>query len=211
MFKFEVDNMVFVEDQKILEAAMTTDPKTREALQKLVRKAILEARRAVVNNIHFDNGDPKNTRQAVRTTVYRKILGANINIRNSKKKHGVNTYVTPRHSQGYNRGGNRMKRSRRTQQILSYSGLDRGFIMRFVDSGTKQRFVGFRNERKANRNRYIETKRTWDAGGTGLGNRGRIVGRNFFYQLGMNALEIATGRLAELIETELTNTLEKKK
>ena len=203
--------MVFVEDQKILEAAMTTDPKTREALQKLVRKAILEARRDVVNNIHFDNGDPKNTRQAVRTTVYRKILGANINIRNSKKKHGVNTYVTPRHSQGYNRGGNRMKRSRRTQQILSYSGLDRGFIMRFVDSGTKQRFVGFRNERKANRNRYIETKRNWDAGGTGLGNRGRIVGRNFFYQLGMNALEIATGRLAELIETELTNTLEKKK
>lgn len=209
MFKFEVDNAVFIEDHKTLEAAMSTNPKTQKALQKLVREVILEARSKVVNSIQFDNGDPRDTRQAVRTTVYRKVFGGNINILNSKKKHGRNPYTTPKTSRGNKRGGNRMKRSRRTQQILNYSGLDREFIMRFVDSGTKQRFVGFRNAMSSNKNRYLETKRSYDAGVTRTGNRGHIDARGFFQRYGERALEIAADKLANLIESEMNNILGK--
>ena len=209
MFRWEVDNTVFIEDQRTLEAAMSTNPQTQKALQALVRQCILEARRAVIMNIKFNNGDPKESRRAVRSTVYRKLLGGNLNILNSKKAHGINPYQTPRRSQGNKRGGNRMLRSGRTQQILDYAPQDRGFILRFVDSGTKQRFVGFRNERKANRNRYIETKQRWDAGGTRTGNRGAIAARGFFQRYGENAMNYAAERLAAMIEKELGNTLDK--
>lgn len=211
MFSFEADNVVILQEQKALEAALSTNPKTQKALQKLVREVVLEARRKVVNSIQFDNGDPRNTRQAVRTTVYRKILGGNINILNSKKTHGKNSYHTPKTSRGKKRGGNRMARSPRTQQILDYSGLDREFIMRFVDSGTRQRFVGFRNAMSSNHNRYLQTKDRWDAGGNRTGNRGAIASRGFFARYGERAMEMAADRLAELIEKELAATLDKMK
>jgi hypothetical protein len=171
----------------------------------------LEARRAVVNSINFDNGDPRGTRQSVRTTVYRKILGGNINILNSKKTHGKNSYRTQKTSRGKKRGGNRMARSPRTQQILDYSPFDREFIMRFVDSGTKQRFVGFRNAMSSNHNRYLQTKDRWDAGENRTGNRGAIAARGFFARYGERAMEMAAERLAVLIETELASTLDKMK
>lgn len=211
MFSFEADNVVILQEQKALEAALSTNPKTQKALQKLVREVVLEARRKVVNSIQFDNGDPRNTRQAIRTTVYRKILGGNINILNSKKKHGKNSYQTPKTSRGKKRGGNRMERSKRTQKILGYSGLDREFIMRFVDSGTKQRFVGFRNAMSSNHNRYLQTKDRWDAGKTRTGNRGAIAARGFFARYGERAMELAADKLAVLIETELAATLDKMK
>ena len=209
MFSFEADNVVILQEQKALEAALSTNPKTQKALQKLIREVVLEARRRVVNSIKFDNGDPRNTRQAVRTTVYRKILGGNLNLfqgKRRKDRHN-NTYHAPKKLRPGQRGGNRMKRSRRTQQILSYSPIDREFIMRFVDSGTKQRFVGFRNERKANHNRYLQTKALWDAGENRTGNRGAIAARGFFARYGERAMELAADRLAGLIETELAATL----
>jgi len=211
MFSFEADNLVILQEQKALEAALSTNPKTQKALQKLVREVVLEARRAVVNSINFDNGDPRNTRQSVRTTVYRKILGGNINILNSKKTHGKNSYRTQKTSRGKKRGGNRMARSTRTQQILDYSPFDREFIMRFVDSGTKQRFVGFRNAMSSNHNRYLQAKDRWDAGENRTGNRGAIAARGFFARYGERAMEMAAERLAVLIETELASTLDKMK
>ena len=92
---------------------------------------------------------------------------------------------------------------------MDYSGLDREFIMRFVDSGTKQRFVVFRNAMSSNHNRYLQTKDRWDAGKTGTGNRGAIAARGFFARYGERAMELAADKLAGLIETELAETLDK--
>lgn len=208
MFSFEADNLVILQEQKALEAALSTNPKTQKALQKLVREVVLDARRKVVDSIKFDNGDPRGTRQAVRSTVYRKILGGNLNILDPKKAHGKNSYQTPRKPRGTKRGGNRMARSSRTQQILDYAPFDREFIMRFVDSGTKQRFVGFRNAQKSNARRYAETKARWDAGKNRTGNRGSIAARGFFAPYGERAMELAAEKLAGLIETELAATLD---
>ena len=211
MFRFEYDSAVFIEDQRTLEAAMSTDPKVQKMLREFVRQSILEARRAVANSIHFANGDPKNTRQAINMSVYRKVLGGNINILDSRKKSGGrNAYQAPKPPKRFGRGGNRMARSPRTQQILNYPPFEREFIMRFVDSGTKQRFVGFRNAMSSNRNRYAAVKARWDAGENRTGNRGAIASRGFFARYGERALEMAADKLAQLIESELKNTLEKK-
>ena len=211
MFRFEADNAVFIEDQRTLEAALSTNPKTKEALQGLVRRCILEARHSVAMSIKFANGDPRNTRQAVRSTVYRKVFGGNLNILDRKKsKGGTNSYVAPRKLRPGQRGGNRRVANERTTAIQNYPPFERSFIMRFVDSGTKQRFVGFRNAQKSNSRRYLDTKQRWDAGGGRTGNRGAIAARGFFQRYGERALEIAADKLAALIESELSNTLEKK-
>ena len=105
MFRFEADNTVFIEDQKTLEAALSTNPKTQTALRALVRQCILEARREVAMSIKFANGDPRNTRQAVRSTVYRKVFGGNLNILNSKKKHEDDGHEVLHHQRPYDVGG----------------------------------------------------------------------------------------------------------
>ena len=210
MFKWEIDNTVWIEDQRTLEAAMSTDPKVQKMLREFVRQSILEARRAVAMNIKFANGDPRNTRQAINMSVYRKVLGGNINILNSRKKSGgKNAYQAPKPPKRFGRGGNRMVRSPRTQQILDYPPFDREFILRFVDSGTKQRFVGFRNAQKSNSRRYLDTKQRWDAGGGRTGNRGAIASRGFFARYGDNAMKMAADKLAKLIETEMKDILNK--
>ena len=96
MFEFEVNDAVILEQQRALEAALSTSPKAQTVLRKIIRKYVMEARAKVVSDIHFKNGDPRGAARAVRTAVYKKVLGANINIFNSSKAHGSNSYEPPR-------------------------------------------------------------------------------------------------------------------
>ena len=212
MIGLEVNDGVVLEQQKVLEQCLSTNPKTQKALQKLIKQVIMQARARVVKNIHFDNGDPRGSAQAVRTAVYKKILGANINIYNSRKAHGSVNYSPQRTLRPGQRGGNRQKRSPRTIKMQSYPPLDRGFILRFVNSGTSPRFIGFRNGTRSNAARYQALA---DKIGTmehqGTGHRGAIAPRNFFRGAGEPALVQATERLANLIDEELEKMLSKKK
>ena len=192
MVGLEINEAVVVEQRKVLEQALSTNPKTQKALQKLIRQVIMEARAKVVGNIKFDNGDPRQTARAVRTSVYRKILGANINIYNGRKAHGSNNYEAPRTLRPGQRGGNRVQRGRNTERMLRYAPNDRQMILRWVNSGTGQRTAGTR-------------------GGRISGNRGAIAARNFFRGYGDRALVQAADNLAMLIDTELMNILNKKK
>ena len=86
MVSLEVNDAVVLEQKQVLEQALSTNPKTQKALQKLIRKVIVEARAKVVAAARgaMEN-DPRHAARAVRTAVYKKILGANINIYNSRK------------------------------------------------------------------------------------------------------------------------------
>lgn len=204
MIALDINDSVIVEQQQVLEKALSTNPKTQAALRKLIRRVIKQARAETVKNIHFDNGDPRHAAQSVRTAVYKKILGANINIYNSRKAHGATTYEPQRHPS--RRGGNRMKRSERTQQIMSYGPLDRGFILRWVNSGTDGRYAG------SGRNGRTESdKASFVLRIGGRGWRGKIAARNFFKGAAEPALVKAADALANLIDTELENILNKKK
>ena len=203
MIGFEFNDTVIVEQRKVLEQALSTNPKTQKALQKLIRRVIMEAR-AKVSSAASDKmkNDPRGAAQAVRTSVYKKILGGNINIFSSRKAHGRNNYEPPRKGVS-GRGGNRRTRSPRTSQIMGYAPLDRGFILRWINDGTP----GARNiEFTSNDRRKVDK---WNKH-PNTGNRGNISARNFFRGAGERALAQAADNLATLIDIELEAMLNKK-
>jgi hypothetical protein len=204
MITLEVDSTVILEQQRALEAALSTNPKTQKALQKLIRKVIMEARAKVVSaaRVKMDK-DPRGAAQAVRTVVYKKILGANINIFSSRKAHGQNSYEPPRKGVS-GRGGNRRTRSPRTRQIMNYAPLDRGFILRWINDGTPgARNIQFKSNDRRKADKWNKHPNT--------GNRGNIAPRNFFRGAGERALAQAADNLANLIDNELEAMLNKKK
>ena len=207
MFEFEANEAVIMESKKVLETALSTNPKTQAVLRKIIRKYVMEAREQVVNSIHFKNGDPRGARQSIRTTVYKKILGANINIFSRRKASGKgNAYEPPRKLRPKQRGGNRVARSDRTDDFLhKYGPLDRGMILRWVNSGTDGRYAGYgRNgTTEAERNKFILNSE-------GRGWRGQIAPRNFFKPLGDRALGIMRDNLEIAIETEISKLLNEK-
>jgi hypothetical protein len=197
-----IDDTIISNQEQNLRAAMSTDPKMRKVIQQHIREALFEARRDVMAAFPAEH-DPREARRAIRTSVYDKVLGGNINILTGKKAHGTNNYEPQRTLTPGQRGGNRRKRSERTKQIMSYAPLDRGFILRFVNSGTKTRVIGFRNTLKGNRDRYnSRVTRITRGDKANTGNRGAIAARNWFKQSAESALGTAAANIAEMIEIE---------
>ena len=193
MVSLEINDAVVLEQQKVLEQALSTNPKTQKALQKLIRQVIAEARDKVAQSAKgVMESDPRQSYRAVRSSVYKKILGGNINIFNSRKAHGTNSYESPRKLRPGQRGGNRVARGKRTDTVMHYAPQDRGFILRFINSGTGERMAGSR-------------------GGRLSGNRGSIASRNWFRGATERQLTQAVDNLANLIDTELEAILNKKK
>ena len=183
---------------------MTTDPNMRKAVQQHIREALWEARKEMMNSINFAGGDPRQSLRAIRNSVYEKVLGGQINIKRSRKEHGGGNSYTPPHKMAPGqRGGNRRKRSERTEQINRGSPLDRGWILNILDKGTKTRVIGFRNTVKGNRDRYNSRVTRIHRGETSrTGNRGSISPRNWFRPAAERALQMAMQRISEMIEIE---------
>lgn len=202
MFQFDVNEGFIVRQTQALEAALTSNPEVEKRLRKLIREFVLDARNQVVNSIKFKHGDPRDAAQAVRTVVYERILGANINIYSSRKAHGQNNYEPPRKG-STGRGGNRRARSLRTQQVMGYAPLDRGFILRWQNTGTGDRNIRFtpNDRRKVDKwNKHPNT-----------GSRGSVAAMHFFRKYGEPAMRWMEENLAPAIETELAKILESKK
>lgn len=211
MFEFEFDGSVIVEQRAVLERALSTNPKTQAALRKLINRVLKDAREQVVNSIRFKNGDPRGARAAVRRTTYKKILGANLNIYNSRKAGQQTSYEPPRNPSP--RGGNRRPRSARTNTIMHYGPHDRGWILRFINSGVSDRKIAFKNDpHRADVNRGSRGGDVSKYGKTvNTGRRGNIAPRNFFGAAADSALARAADALANLIDEELDKMMIPKK
>ena len=178
---FEVDGLV--RQKQELESLLMSNPEMEKKVQGLIRKVLLAARRDVSKSAQDKiKTDPRQAYKAVKSAVYRRILGGNISILNKRKagKRGpvppvVHQLETRVNSKGNHRGGNRMPRSRRTEDLLTYQGADRGFILRFLNAGTEGR----------------ESR---------IGNRGSISARSFFATSSQKAMEQAASQLEMLIE-----------
>jgi len=193
MIGLEFDDTIILEQQKVLEAALSTNPKTQKALQKLIRKALMEVRPELVSAARGAmDSDPRGAANGIRLSVYKKILGGNANILNSRKAGKPTTYEPPRKLKPHQRGGNRVPRGERTNKVMHYGPHDRQWILRFLNSGTSDRMAGSR-------------------GGRLSGNRGSIAARNFFSGAAASSLTKAADNLATLIDTELEAMLNKKK
>ena len=166
--------------QEALRKLQTDNPRTKRELQAIIRRAINEARKNVIKDAQdvLEN-DPRHAYKAVRNSVYKQILGGQINILSSRHRGAATKYQRPRKERPENaRGGNRRPRSLRTMQVDSYEGVDRGFILRFQNAGTVERETRF-------------------------GNRGNLRARHWFGRSSAFQMDAAASRVAEEIEKML--------
>lgn len=207
---FDVDGLV--QQRKELDALLMSNPAMEKKVQGLIRKVLMAARRAVARAAQQPSvmkTDPRQAYKAVRTAVYRRILGGNVNILRKKRAGAMGAYTSPRTLEPGQRGGNRRSRSERTAALQSYQGSDRGFILRFLNAGTRERFIKFHyDSRRANVNRGIRGGNVRKYGiTTNTGSRGSIAPRNWFAKNSIVAMEGAAAVLEylidELIEKEL--------
>lgn len=184
---------------KALEAAAAVNTELGQRLRESIRAELKAARDRIVAGIKFNNGDPRGSAHAVKRYVAKKYLGGTVSIAPGGKSSGGNqSYVAPRKLRSGQRGGNRMIRSQRTQDILDTAPIDRGFILRFVNSGTHPRYANGRNgkwTRTGNRT-FARLQEEGDY------YRGSISPRNFFGTKGEQEMAVAVANLKTIIDEE---------
>ena len=199
--QFEVYGIVRQREE--LEHLLTSDPLMEKRIQALIRKVLLAARREIGNSIKFKHGDPRQAYKAVKTAVYRQILGGSVSLYD-KKCMGTrfSAYEPPRTLRPGQRGGNRRPRSKRSWDLIHYAGPDRAFVLRFLNAGAQGRAIEFnydearehvkRGSQGGNLKKYGKT--------TNTGSRGAIAPRNFFEPASHQALRKASEQLTKLID-----------
>ncbi len=173
----------FVKQREELEKLMMSNPAMEKKVQGLIRKVLAEVRKHLGEDARQAmKSDPRNAYKAVKTAVYKRILGGSVSILNKRKASGKrSSYEPPRTLRPGQRGGNRVPRGERTRQVMSYDGSDRSFVIRFLSLGTSDRVSGTR-------------------GGMLHGNRGSIAARNWFGQNSHREMEKASENLVLLID-----------
>ena len=191
---FQVDGLV--KQRKELEQMLSSNPDMEKRLQKVIRSVLMKARKTVMDSIQFKHGDPRQARKAVKTAVYRRILGGSVSLLNKRKAGAPGNYEPPRKG-STGRGGNRRRRSQDTQRMMGYQGSDRAFILRFLNQGTAGRNIeNFATNPK--RDEWPSVKK-WSKH-PNTGNRGSIAARNFFSTSSHQALQQAAAELDKLID-----------
>ena len=191
MINLEFDNAVVMRQKAALESMLVSNPDTAANIRKLITQEIAKARAAISQSAKGAMAsDPRQAYKAVRRSVYKSILGGQVNIFNPRggASSSGSSFAKARKldNHPHQRGGNRRKRSARTDQVDGYVGKDRGFILRFVNSGIS----------KPRQTRY--------------GNRGSIAARNWLPTSGQRELEAAAERLSALIDKELVKMMNEK-
>lgn len=197
-----INNEVFENQMQVLQAAAMVDGELGKKLRDAIYTELKAVRERIVSDINFKNGDPRGSAHSVKRYVARKYLGGVVSILDGKGVGGTNGYVAPRKvypGMKGKRGGNRRLRSQRTQDILDYGPSDRGFILRFVNSGTHPRYANGRNGKwsKSGENRtFFKLQEEGDY------YRGSIAPRNFFGTHGNIEMQKAVSNLSKIIDEE---------
>ena len=206
---FEVEG--FVEQRKELDRLLMSNPAMEKKVQGLIRK-VLAAVKKSLGQADRDKmkSDPRHAYKAIRTAVYKRILGGNVNILNKRRASSAGGSYTPtRTLRSGQRGGNRKDRSERTYRLESYEGSDRGFVLRFLNAGTSDRYINFlpdsrrehvhRGSQGGNLKKYGKTINT--------GRRGRIATRNWFGNRSQQEMEAAASNLEKFIDALIQQEL----
>lgn len=181
MVQAEVNQQVAQNTNEALAVLFVDNPETRKRIRKIIREELKDAAKRLQEDAKYEmEEDPRKAYRAIKSSVYRKILGGNVSILNPRRPGARYQLIRPRKldMNPHQRGGNRRTRSERTNAVDSYFGKERAFILRFLNSGTTTR-----------QTRY--------------GNRGSIAARNWFPNMGQKELELASENLANIMEEEL--------
>jgi hypothetical protein len=185
---------------KQLGEASTKNPMMRKRINEVIRAMLAQVRKSLQNNVQSGlqmKEDPRKAYKAIKMAVYRRIFGGNVSILSPRKAGNMRLYEPPRRGtkDQYGRGGNRMKRSDRTTDMMSYQGGDRWMVLQWLNNGTKERYSGNGRNGKteAQRNAFID--RTG-----GRGKRGSIAPRNWFGPKSSQELMAAAANLDKMID-----------
>ena len=164
---------------------MTTDPDMAGLVRKLIRNLLREARNKLSRDAKsYLDSDPRRAARAVKFAVYKQMFGGNLSILQKRAGSAGSKYELVRQRKVEQnptmRGGNRRPRVDDGRNRLDYYyGADRGFVLRFIGSGTTQRLSRF-------------------------GNRGSITQSNWFGHTAPWQMQTAAEELATAIEEYVT-------
>lgn len=160
----DVELMNADEQLKALARLLVEDKATRARLKKSIRAIIQRARRNISKDVRSALvNDPRKAYKAVKHSIYKRILGGNVSILASRRAGARYQLVRERKldKNPHQRGGNRRPRSQRTEQVDTYFGKDRGFVLRFLNAGTDQRMTRYGNRGSIPMGNQFETSATW--------------------------------------------------
>lgn len=185
----------------------TKNPLMRKRINEVIRQTLAKVRKTLQGEAQTGlqmGSDPRKAYKAVRMAVYRRLFGGQVNILQSRKAHGGRLYEPPRRgtSDPKGRGGNRALRSARTEQLMSYQGADRGFILRFLNAGTSDRAIHSMGN-KSLRTGSVSVIKTKSIGG----NRGAISARNWFGPRSQAEMEAAAANIDKMIDEIITGVM----
>jgi len=213
MITAEIDHEALEAQARKLAALVVDRPEMRKRIRAAIRKELQAARGRLSSAVRGAlPNDPRKAYRAVRYAVWKKVLGGNLNILNSRRA-GARYWLNRERKVDMNpgmRGGNRRKMSARTVRMQSYYGKDRGFILRFLNSVMANRTILFQSDsHRGSVNRGSQGGDVSKYGRTvNTGNRGRITPRNFFLSNATAAIEQAAENLGGIIEEELAAAFE---
>ena len=182
-----METIVEIQNNVRLDLLLTNNREMDKQLNKLTKQVIRKARGELVKNarVGFDmDSDIRSAYRAIKSTVYRRIKGGNVSIL-AKRRASSKRFPLPPTTR---------TRSKRTEQLMSYYGADRGFILRFLNNGTQQRTVKGFNGRRGFKSP------------SATGNRGTISSRNWFGHASQAEMEKAAAELEKMIDELISNT-----
>ena len=209
MITAEIDKDALEAQARKLARLSVDSPDTRTRIRKEIRQELQKARGRMSKDTHGQlTNDQRQTFRAVKYAVWRRLLGGNLNILNSRRA-GARYWVNRERKVDMNpgmRGGNRRPMGAKTYKVMTYWGKDRGFILRLVSGGGKNErkiaFVSDEHRSKVNRgkqggdvSKYGQT--------TNTGRRGIISPRNLFLGSAQTELDKAAEAIGGMIEEEL--------
>lgn len=199
MLGIEIDNQTLENQKLALQACMTVDSELGKRFRELIFQELKRVRNDIAGGLKFANGDPRGTRGAVKRYIASKYLGGVVSILDGKRTGSRNSYEAPRKLRPGQRGGNRMIRSNRTDDMLHYGPDERNFILRFINSGTHPRYANGRNgkwDKRGNNSTFFKLQEQGDY------YRGSIAPRNFMNTLGKPSMQKALENLSKMVDEE---------
>ena len=158
-------------------------------LKVIIRSVLKDARKDVSGAAKsaLKGHDPRKAYLAVKYAVYRSVFGGNVSILSRRS----------RSNKGYQLPPSKRGRSGRTEQLEGYYGVDRGFILRFMESGTAERKVKRFNDHSIKRSARPKGSRVYKH--SALGARGKINAMAWFDGPSTSAIVKAANQLEGLV------------
>jgi len=180
--------------------ASTKNPEMQRRIREVIRATLAKVRKSLQDDAQSGlqmDSDPRKSYKAIKMAVYRKIFGGNVSILSPRRAGSMRLYEPPRKGtkDPYGRGGNRMKRSGRTTDMMSYQGGDRWMVLQWLNNGTRDRYSGSGRNGKTLSQYSAFVERTG-----GRGKRGHIAARNWFGPRSQAELENAAHHIDKMID-----------